>query len=607
MTEQFKILTPREHARQRMGVYIGSSSKYTTERFVKGVWREVTYIPAILKIIDEIIDNSVDEFIRTQGKHANKIYVDIEDDLVTVTDNGRGIPQDMVVDQATGEELLRPVAAWTRVNAGTSFSDDRVTIGANGLGSSVTNFVSSKFIGQTWQKGKSVTVTCEDGANKIDVYHSTKTGSGTKVSFTPEFNLFECDHIDEFDTLDIVEDRLINLKMSFPEIEFRLNGKVVGHDSFKKYSEQYGVAVVEQTKDLSFLVASSNDGFRSNSYINGVNTRLGGSYVDLISYALMEELVPAIKKKYKVDVSKSTVKSGLTLIIFARNFQDPRYDSQTKERLTSTAGKTKDHYVKSGCKPLSEVAKRILATPEIIDPIVEAELAKKIANDRRAATLAAKKAKKVRVAKHIAASSPEASLFLVEGDSALGAATEVRDTKLHGFFPLRGVVKNTWELTASQVYQNKELFEVVSILGLDATDPNSWEQMSYKNVNIMTDADVDGQKIITLLVAFFTKFWPGLVEAGRLRIVRSPVMISKKASSVKWFYDLGEAVEFKDKNPGYGHRYLKGLGSLQSEEYKKIINEPVLDTISKGENSDEFMEMMFGISSEPRKQFMFKA
>lgn len=233
--EEFKILTPREHVRQRMNMYVGSSSLETVERFVIGEFKKATYVPAILKIIDEILDNSVDEAIRTKYKFANKIDVSIDEETVTVTDNGRGIPQDKVID-ADGVELLRPEAAWTRVNAGTSFSDERVSIGANGVGSSCTNFLSTKFVGKTWRDGQSVTVTCTDGGLNVKTIVGKKAGNGTEVSFTPDFSLMECDSLHTHDTIELVKDRLLSLSMCFPEVKFTFNEDI----SFEEYT-RYGV------------------------------------------------------------------------------------------------------------------------------------------------------------------------------------------------------------------------------------------------------------------------------------------------------------------------------------------------------------------------------
>jgi DNA topoisomerase-2 len=142
--EQFKILTPREHVRERIGMYMGSAAREEVDRFVLGKWKTTVYIPALSKMIDEILDNSIDEAIRTNFRFANKIDVSVDGDCVIVSDNGRGIPQDEIFDSVTQENILRPVAAWTRVNAGTSFDNERVTIGTNGVGSSATNFLSTE-------------------------------------------------------------------------------------------------------------------------------------------------------------------------------------------------------------------------------------------------------------------------------------------------------------------------------------------------------------------------------------------------------------------------------------------------------------------------------
>ena len=149
LSEQFRILTARQHVRERIGMYMGSSSQEKIERFVLGKWTTASYVPALSKMVDEILDNSIDEAIRTKFKFANKIDVSVKNGVIVVRDNGRGIPQDEIYDEVSGDNILRPVAAWTRVNAGTSFDDERVTIGTNGVGSAATNFLSAKFVGRT--------------------------------------------------------------------------------------------------------------------------------------------------------------------------------------------------------------------------------------------------------------------------------------------------------------------------------------------------------------------------------------------------------------------------------------------------------------------------
>ena len=164
MTENFRILTARQHVRERIGMYMGSSSQEEIDRFVMGQWKTARYVPALSKMIDEILDNSIDEAIRTNFEYANKIDVTIKmDNSIIVTDNGRGIPQDEIYDETSKDKILRPVAAWTKVNAGTSFDDNRVTIGTNGVGSAATNFLSTRFVGKTWRDNKRVEVKCSDG------------------------------------------------------------------------------------------------------------------------------------------------------------------------------------------------------------------------------------------------------------------------------------------------------------------------------------------------------------------------------------------------------------------------------------------------------------
>ena len=603
-TEQFRILTARQHVRERIGMYMGSSSKETIERFILGEWKKATYVPALSKMVDEILDNAIDEAIRTNFKFANKINVSINNNEVTVTDNGRGIPQDKIFDETTNENILRPVAAWTKVNAGTSFDDERVTIGTNGVGSAATNFLSKTFTGKTWSNKKSIQLDCTDGADTAKVKTGSKVGNGTEVSFVPDFELFEADSLEQLDTIILIEDRLVSLQMAFPEIQFSFNKKKIMVNDFKKYAALFSDTVImEKTNNLSYFIAPSEDGFRTNSYVNGVNTRQGGTYVDHFMNTIIDSLTVKIKRRHKVEVLKTTIKSGITFVMFARNFVNPKFDSQTKERLTNPIGNIKEHLDICQVRDAEWLANKILNTPDIIDPIIEAQLAKKLAADRRAATLAQKKLRKVKVAKHISANKDNATLKIVEGDSAMGFLLKVRDPDTVGAFPLRGVIMNTWDMKPAEVLKNKELSELVAVLGLDINDPDSVDNMTYKYIATLTDADHDGiGHISPLLIAFFYKFWPRLLLENRVQITRTPIMISSKAKDVKWFYTYEDAQEFK-KNGGYHHRYIKGLGSLTEDEYHTIINKPQYDTVTVDDAS--VFQMMFGKDSSLRKEYMF--
>lgn len=608
-TEDFEILTPREHVIRRPGMYIGSTSIETVDRFVLGKWVTLKYVPALNKMVDEIIDNSIDEAIRTNFKYANEISVTVTGESITIEDNGRGIPQDKILDSATGESIVRPLAAWTRTNAGTNFGDDRTTIGANGVGSACTNFMSTKFIGTTWRDGKCIKVSSSDGALVNKVTTMSKEGSGTKVTFIPNFSLLAVDSISDLPTEEIINDRLTSLQIAFPEIKFKFNGKRIKETTIKKYAALFTgeneTVVTYQTNDLSFFFASSEDGFRTTAYVNGVNTRQGGSYVDFVVNGVIDELIVMLKRKHKIDVPKSTIKSGLTFVTFARNFTNPKFDSQTKERLTNTPTEVKSHYTDSGIADFNAIAKKLMTADDIIEPIIAAQLAKKMAADKRLATLEQKKLKRINVAKHIAASSTQATLFLCEGDSALGFYLAVRDPVMTGAFPLRGVIMNTWDMKPVDVLKNKELGELIAVLGLDINDPDSVDNMVYQNIATLTDPDTDGYHISTLLIVFFYKFWPRLFHEGRVLMTRSPIMISTDGKKVdKWFYSNRDAKAFKSdpKNAGFRHRYIKGLASLTEQEYHKIINQPVFSKIEIDDPS--WIQVMMGDSSTPRKEWL---
>lgn len=602
---EFKILNAREHVRTRIGMYLGNSSLEEVERFILGEWKKVQYIPALVKMIDEIIDNSVDEAIRTDFKHANEISILVDDTSVTVTDNGRGIPIEQIED-ADGKTLYRPEAAWTRTMSGTSFSDDRTSIGTNGVGSAATNFLSSKFEGKTWSNGTEFSLRAKNGCDdySINTKKVSKEGTGTEVKFVPEFSLFGVkDFTDGMNIPDIVNDRLESLQIAFPEIAFKFNKKRVKATNLNKYAKMYSDHNVQFKEDnVTFFFAPSEDGFRDNSYLNGVNTREGGTYVSYISNGVANELVDIIKRRHKIDVSKSLIKNGLTFVLFVKNFQNPKFDSQTKEKMTNSISEVNSHYEANCQYSFNHIAKKIFACAEIIDPIIEAQLARKLAAEKREAKKAQKNLNRARVAKHIEAKGDDNVLCIVEGDSALSSLLDARDKKKHGGFPLRGVVMNTHGMKTHEIVKNKELSNLISVLNLDIND-KSIEDMTYNDIWIFTDEDHDGEHIFTLLLAFFWH-WPDLFKQMKIHRLKSPILIAKKGKDIKWFYTYADAQKFKESKGSLGYylRYIKGLASLTTEEYTEILKNPVLQSIEIDDPSA--FETMFGDDSAPRKELL---
>jgi len=623
--EEFKILSPREHVRKRGDFYLGGTSYEERERFVLGQYRKVKYVPALLKLVDEIFDNCVDEHIRTDFKKADIIDITIKGDTVTITDNGRGLPHDKV-ETPDGEKILRPLAAWTKTMAGTNFNDDdRTTIGMNGLGSSLVSFFSTDFVGRTWRDMKEIKVTSKDGGNP-DIGDNPKAvrktaeilGSGTSVQFTPDFSLMECDSIEE--TIHhIVQDRLISLSVCFPKATFRFNGRKIGNANFEKYLKMYGRDNVNfgDGKNIQVAIVPSEEGFCSNSFINGVNTVKGGSYIDYICDEVANELLPMIKRSHKISLSKKQLKNGFGIVLFANDFVNPKFDTQTKEKLTNTTTEIKAHLNENLPKlDFNKVAKSILNNTAVMEPIIRNELAKQKAKDEKDAR---KEQKSVgNVVKHVKAQKKGGMLLLTEGDSASGMILVSRNKKTQGALPLRGVGLNTWELTATEVLKNQECKEIAACMGLDIFDPNSVDSSYYHDVGILTDADQDGVGHISpLLMAYFYKFWPRLFDERRIHVVKSPILITEfkngKKKETIWSYTYSDAEKVKAEHPNAKFRYIKGLGSLTKEEYKKLLSEPVLQTITVDDESKALFDMMFKkkksgnkTAPEVRREYMIK-
>ncbi|MGL5579414.1 MAG: ATP-binding protein [Cetobacterium sp.] len=606
--DDFAILTPREHCLKRPNMYIGSVSRHLYEMFLDGQWVSVNYVAGMLKIMNELIDNSVDEAIRTQFKHANKIDILIDARSFSVEDNGRGIPQDIVVDGITGEQLLRPVAAWTRTMAGSNFSDDenRVTIGMNGVGSALSNYYSTLFIGVTRDGKNQVSVTCRNNGEETDVKQiEFKRKKGTKVTIVPDFTRFNVTQIDDV-TIQVMEERIRNLAIAYPEIDFTFNGKKVSN-KFKEYAKRYSENVLQfETPSTSFLMFTTDQGFRTNSFVNGVHTKEGGTHINVMFEHIADALIPMVKRKYKLEINRARVKECTSMVLFIRDFPDAKFDSQTKERLTNTAGEVIKHI--GDMEICTKIAKQIVNNEALIMPIIESALARKLAAEQAAATRAEKAAKKIRVAKHIKANglddpTVKTTLFLTEGDSAIGYLVKVRDKLTQGGFPLRGKVLNVWDKDAAAVRKNKELFEIMAILNLTIGKPAT--DMSYDRIAVMTDADVDGTgSIYPLLIAFFYKHWPEIVHQGRLLFVKTPQYISEgPKKEVVWSYDQTE-FESKTFKGSWNHRYIKGLGSLREHEYKRVMREPVFEQVEAGDDATEVLELLFGKDSDLRKEWI---
>lgn len=601
--ESFKILNDAEHILLRPNMYIGSVSIEDVNGIINGTYQTKKVVPGLIKIINEILDNSLDEFIRTDGKHANKINVDIINEnlsgwSVTVEDNGRGIP--VVKHGDTWQAEL----CWTRAKAGTNFSDNnRITVGMNGVGSFCTNVFSTKFTGESSDGKDVVRVVCHNNCSKVSTTVASvgNKRSGTSVKFYPELSRFGLEEITS-DHIELIEDRLVNLTICYPGLTFKLNGKTIkaptGAQIGKMYHEN---SIVVANPNFTFVIAPSgvDQEFRHLSYLNGLNIKNGGSHVDFIVQQIASELQPVIKKKWKIEVLPNHIKQHLLIASWVRNFPNPKFDSQTKERITNTASEVKSFMDFDANK----IAKQIVNTPDIIDPIVAAILYKKQLADQLALARQAKAAKKLKIENHIAANSnnpEEKILFITEGLSAIGPLIAVRDANKVGGYSLKGKVMNTRGMKPVDIVKNKEIFELMAVIGLEfGKEPD----LNYGKIAIMTDMDVDGAAIFSLLLNFFSN-WPTLFTDKRIYRVLSPRYIVTKGKTRTMYYNDAD-YQAARVSAGSEVDYIKGLGSLNKSDYKSIINDPQLVCIGIETVEDlDSLEMAFGDNSNARKEWL---
>lgn len=604
-----KHLSDEEHVLLRPYMFIGSTSKETYSQYVIDAYREVTYIPGLLKLVNEIIDNGVDVAVKTKFKYGNKIDIDMTEDFVRVRDNGTGIPVQEINDR-DGKNVWNPVMSWTYTKAGTNFDDDihdaRMSIGMNGVGSTVVSIFSKVFHGETCDGSKKLILKTSNN-NKID---SVKVGRSKKnytmVYFEPDFSRFNVDRFDA-EHIEVIRDRVEKLAAIYPEITFTFNEEKISYKTTREFLKHFPSTYVHEENDqhlLAFL-PNENEEFRFISVVNGLNIPNGGSHLDYIMDAVTQHLRPAIKKKYKIDVVPSQIKQHLFLINFSRGFPNLKFDSQTKERITNTKQEVEAVYKDIDFERL---ANKIIKTEEIITPIIEFQLMKAERAEKKRLNAEQRKALKEKVAKHIAPNGKDPKknvLYIVEGDSAKGSFMTVRNRACHGIYPLKGKFVNVSRKNQIDILKNNECKELMSILGLQMGEEVPKQLFhNYGKIYITADADMDGYCITAQLINFF-KLWPELFERGIVHILHTPIMeVRKNNKIVRSFYTLGEYKKYKLKT-GEKIRYLKGLGSLNVDQYKKyLIDDPNLDQVVLDEQCHELLDVVFGDDAKLRRDWL---
>lgn len=587
---EIKKLSEREHICLRPAMYIGSVDlTQISDYFLidnKMEYKEISYVPGLIKIVNEIVDNCVDVAIKSKFTSANEINIKITSDYVEVQDNGTGIPVKKVGDH------YQPELAWGHARAGSNFDDDanRTQIGMNGVGSFATNCFSTKFVGHTDDGKNAYTITFTENASTFtEKVQKTSGKTGTTVKFWPDLEKFHLTEIDEVH-MDVIRQRLINLSMSFPLITFKFNGKKINVSSFKKYVQMFGeTSEIFEDENVSFAVMpNASDDFRQFSYVNGLKIPDGGTHIDISSLMVVNRIREKLVKKYK-SIKPADIKNKLMIVMFMRNFKNTKFNSQSKEKITNSITEV-NRYLNA--IPYDDMVKKILRNKEFIDPITEVYRIKEEFKRRQELKGLAKVTKKIKSDKYLPSIGTKKYLMLVEGESAFGGLSPVLGRKECGYYTLRGKPLNAYSAPQSKFTANKELSELYQVI----------QNEDYEYIIYATDQDLDGFHIRGLLNGFFVRYLPEL--KGKIGMLQTPVIaITKKDKLTRWHYSLQDNIQLK---AGEVSDYKKGLGSWDIDELKEIVNNDGINKMINiiNFNDDKIIDDWLGDDSEPRKKYI---
>ncbi|HRK55666.1 MAG TPA: DNA topoisomerase (ATP-hydrolyzing) subunit B [Cyclobacteriaceae bacterium] len=626
-----QVLEGLEAVRKRPAMYIGDVS-------VRGLHH----------LIWEVVDNSIDE---AMGGYCDDIKVTINtDNSVTVEDNGRGIPTD--IQPKLQKSALEVV--MTVLHAGGKFDKDtyKVSGGLHGVGVSCVNALSSMLKVTVYRDGKISEQEYERGIPKYPVREIGDTDrKGTTVHFKPDNTIF---NVSEYN-YETVAARLRELAFLNPLIKLTLTDL---RDKDEKgnyktdvfYSEgglREFVEYVDSTReklipnpiyiesekgDIPIQVAMSyNTSFSENlvSYVNNINTHEGGTHVAGFRRALTRTLKSYADKsglleRAKVEISGDDFREGLTAIISVK-VQEPQFEGQTKTKLgNSEVMGAVDQAVGEMLQVFLEENPR--EAKQIVNKVILAAQAR----------LAARKAREMVQRKNVLSgtglpgkladcSSTDPAiceLYLVEGDSAGGSAKQGRDRNFQAILPLRGKILNVEKAQEHRIYENEEIKNMITALGVtfgteDDAKALNLKKLRYHKIIIMTDADVDGSHIRTLILTFFFRYMRELIEKGHVYIALPPLYLLKKGKEERYCWNEEEREAFvkemavEGKEDSVNVQRYKGLGEMNPEQLWSTTMDPArralkIVNIESGAEADHLFSMLMGDEVAPRRDFIEK-
>ncbi|MGB9748911.1 MAG: DNA topoisomerase (ATP-hydrolyzing) subunit B [Candidatus Woesearchaeota archaeon] len=613
--ESIQVLEGLEGVRKRPSMYIGSTSSQ-----------------GLHHLVFEVVDNSIDE---AMSGFCNKIIVTIHNDnSVSVVDDGRGIPVDII--PKFGKSALEIV--MTKLHAGGKFDKKsyKVSAGLHGVGVSVVNALSKRLIVEVRRQNKVYFQEYAYGKPICDVKIIGETKeTGTFVRFWPDDSIFETLDF-SFETLlsRLRELSFLNKGITIMLKDERTNKEEVlnyegGLSSFIEYIDQNKkplhpvIVFYKKTENFEIEIAMQyTNTYSSNifSFVNTVNTIEGGTHVTGFKIGITRALNNYVEKNIKKNSKNNNLKimsndalEGLSAVINLK-LKEPQFEGQTKSKLGNSEIKGEiDTFISNKFFAFLE------ENPKTAGLIVEKVLSALKARE------AAEKAKEVARRKNLldnlslpgkladcSEKNPElAELFLVEGDSAGGSAKQARDRRFQAILPLRGKVLNVEKSRTAKVLSNNEIASIITAIGAGMNESFDIKKMRYGKIIIMTDADVDGSHIKTLLLTFFFRYMKKVIEDGRLFVAQPPLYKIVAGKNRYYAYseeDLRSVLKEKNIENAEVQRF-KGLGEMNPEQLWETTMDPekrnlVKVTIKDAVMADKIFTLLMGEDVPPRRMFI---
>ena len=629
--EKYQEMSEREHILERSGMWIGSTKEEEAQMFLynrdtaKMELKDVTYIPGMLKLVDEIISNSCDEYRRKDNLGLNKIEVSValNGTMLSVYDNG-GIP--VVKHKTAGCYVPEFIFGRLRTSSNYDDTEDRNVVGTNGVGSSLSNVFSKSFIVETADKKNSIAIKWHNNMEEcIDHGTPKKTKEHfTKTTFELDFSRFDTQnkfYTEEF--VEILHKRCIDAAVANPGIEviFNVYDKTFSNieysetwkfDKFDEYIDLYSEYADNDnfTKDLIYFGDSQKKvwvspcGNLNIGFVNGAECSKG-THIRAVRNEINQSINEYLLKKEKIDVGTRGIDSKYSMFIII-DVVNPAYNSQTKSELTTPVSRfTRD-------ESKFEVPKKFLDEinkSEIINTVLDWYKQKSAAEDAKIIRQLNKQSGKglKRPDKYITCSSKvkkNKQLWIFEGDSAKSGFRGGRVPDIQAAYMMRGVPMNTFNMSPLQIMKNEVFSDLVNILGLKWGKEFNINDLQYGKIVIASDMDVDGDKICALLCLMFSN-WPELFENNIICRSVSPIIIARKGKDCKKYYKIEDFKKDEKKLKGYTFKYTKGLAGLSNEESKEMYHEPIFHYFKLDDMSESMFRKWFNKDdSDTRKQML---